>query len=184
MFRYNSKTVDSDIALLMVNVTVDFSRDRKIAPICLPSPLVNYYGEFATAMGWGTTKNGGNKMSPVLLTVKTKVVSSESCYKEFGYKKADITENMICAETIYGSACSGDSGGPLAVQDKLTGRFTIVGIVSWSYKCNKVKFPVVYTHVLNFLQWILKHTRKTDYCKPLNMPKPKKSRKNKKKRHH
>ncbi|XP_076037364.1 trypsin alpha-3-like [Oratosquilla oratoria] len=170
--NYDSSTIDGDIALLLINVTVDFNRDRKIAPICLPSPLVNYYGQDATVMGWGTTKNGVNKMSPVLLTVKTKVMSRKSCHKNSGYKKSSISENMICSETLHGSACLGDSGGPLVVQNKLTGRFAIVGIVSWGYKCNKFKFPIVYTNVVNFLQWIFKHTRKADYCKPLNMPKP------------
>ena len=64
--------------------------------------------------------------------------------------------DMIC--TFLGplgteNICSGDSGSPLMVQDS-TGRFTHVGLTSFSLADCLTPFPAVYARTTFFLDWI------------------------------
>jgi hypothetical protein len=57
---------------------------------------------------------------------------------------------MLCAgslwgEDVRGSACFGDSGGPLTVKDD-TRQHTIVGVVSWVAGCDEVRIIVPTLH--------------------------------------
>ena len=55
-------------------------------------------------------------------------------------------------------SCSGDSGGPLMLQQERMGRknHTIVGIVSWGTElCGQKNIPGAYADVSFFLEWIL-----------------------------
>ena len=48
-----------------------------------------------------------------------------------------ISGNMVCAgrgNNLVYSSCHGDSGGPMTVR-RSDGRFELVGIVSWGYRC-------------------------------------------------
>lgn len=61
----------------------------------------------------------------------------------------------ICTGPLTGglSACSGDSGGPLAQSG------TVVGIVSWGFTpCGTVGAASVYTKVSYFVDWITSYT--------------------------
>lgn len=53
-----------------------------------------------------------------------------------------IIASMICAGQAAKDSCSGDSGGPMVVNE---GRWTQVGIVSWGIGCGKGQYPGVYT---------------------------------------
>lgn len=51
---------------------------------------------------------------------------------------------------------AGDSGGPLMHDFKGTGRYTLVGLVSFGPKmCGVSSFPGVYTRVARYIDWIL-----------------------------
>jgi secreted trypsin-like serine protease len=52
----------------------------------------------------------------------------------------------------------GDSGGPLVIQED-DGRYTEIGIVSFGHSSGcEMGFPVVFTRVTSFLDWIEKNT--------------------------
>lgn len=54
-------------------------------------------------------------------------------------------------------SCSGDSGGPLMVEDEINDVYRIVqyGIVSYGpLQCGSL-FPGVYTNVSSYVKWIL-----------------------------
>ena len=54
---------------------------------------------------------------------------------------------MFCGGTLKGGvdACQGDSGGPIGIDEvyNKTSRFTLMGVVSWGYKCADKEFPGV-----------------------------------------
>lgn len=76
------------------------------------------------------------------------IIKKEDCRKTYGQET--ITENMFCAGYLDGrhDACLGDSGGPLALDNKL------YGIVSFGKGCGEVGFPGVYTDVYKMRPWI------------------------------
>ncbi|KAJ9597895.1 hypothetical protein L9F63_011261, partial [Diploptera punctata] len=87
-------------------------------------------GEIAAITGWGSTEYQGS-YSPELQVVFVPIVDHEICNQDFMELYGGITKYMICTSTEQGSkdACSGDSGGPLAVGGKLA------GIISWGEDC-------------------------------------------------
>ena len=58
-------------------------------------------------------------------------------------------------------SCGGDSGGPLMIRKRRSGRkyWTQIGVVSWGVLCGSEGKPGVYTKVQYFLKWILDNLR-------------------------
>lgn len=50
----------------------------------------------------------------------------------------------------------GDSGGPLMYQLP-SGRWTVIGVVSWGVRCGEASHPGLYTRVDRYLEWILQN---------------------------
>ena len=64
-----------------------------------------------------------------------------------------LSQSEICAGGEVGKdACTGDGGSPLVCQST-TGRWTVVGIVTWGVGCAS-DVPGVYARISHFLQWI------------------------------
>ena len=82
-----------------------------------------------------------------------RTMSTEQCRSSYGYRRDQISENMICALETWKGPCNGDSGGPLAVlgEDK---SYRLVGVVSWGRYCALPGYPGVYTRVTSLLGWI------------------------------
>ena len=67
---------------------------------------------------------------------------------------------MICAADPGKASCSGDSGGPLMVQEN--GRYVLAGVVSFGKKgCAVPEYPVVFARVTAQKDWILANTEGT-----------------------
>uniref|UniRef100_A0A7M4E962 Peptidase S1 domain-containing protein n=1 Tax=Crocodylus porosus TaxID=8502 RepID=A0A7M4E962_CROPO len=80
----------------------------------------------------------------------------EDCETRYGSK---FTDHMICAGNLSEDkrvdSCQGDSGGPLMCQ-RSNGRWVILGITSWGYRCGRKDSPGIYTKVSKFVPWIKK----------------------------
>ncbi|XP_067121395.1 clotting factor B-like [Centruroides vittatus] len=158
-----------DIAVL--EVTEEINLNGRVAPICLPSP--RFYGDSlvgrdVTVAGWGLTSFAGFPSS-ILREVSVPVVPNSKCQNAYGRAilptiSRGITEKMICAGVDEGGkdSCQGDSGGPLVLEDG--GKWMLVGIVSFGYKCAEPGYPGVYTRVVNYLRWLADNTDITQYA--------------------
>ncbi|XP_043462050.1 serine protease 44-like [Leptopilina heterotoma] len=152
--NFNSRTLYNDVALLTLNEPVEFS--EQIRPICLPSGRDLYNHQEATVIGWGSLRESGPQPA-VLQQVTIKIWSNAECKVKYGAAApGGIVDSFLCAGQAQKDSCSGDSGGPLMVND---GRWTQVGIVSWGIGCGKGQYPGVYTRVTHFLPWISKNLK-------------------------
>ena len=125
--KYNNKTYENDIALLKLERPAKKGRSIALPPMNLIIPS----NTAATVTGWGAVTAYG-PMVDRLLKAPVPIVSIGTCRDSYG----DIVKDgMLCAGERDGGldACQGDSGGPLTT--KISGKATIVGVVSWGRGC-------------------------------------------------
>nr|XP_016998540.2 serine proteinase stubble isoform X2 [Drosophila takahashii] len=156
---FEFSTLHNDVAILTLSEPVPFTRE--IQPICLPtSPSQqsrSYSGQVATVAGWGSLRENGPQPS-ILQKVDIPIWANAECARKYGRAApGGIIESMICAGQAAKDSCSGDSGGPMIINDG--GRYTQVGIVSWGIGCGKGQYPGVYTRVTSLLPWIYKNIK-------------------------
>ncbi len=138
-----------DVAML--RLARDANLTPSISPICLPSPgTPTPAGTLATVVGWGRIGPwNGDPHSNVLQAATVPILSDEQCLLETGLSNG---EDQVCAGGISATACPGDSGGALQVQDTEE-RWTVVGVVSNGPSVCGVQ-PVVFHRVAKTMQWI------------------------------
>jgi len=91
----------------------------------------------------------------VLKQLVVRTISSDDCRRADWYGQSYDEPTMLCAGYAAGGrdACVGDSGGPLQCPGP-SGRWKLIGVVSWGKDCALAKKPGVYTRVANFIDWI------------------------------
>ncbi|KAM9852916.1 mannan-binding lectin serine protease 1 [Aulostomus maculatus] len=179
-FRPNN--YNNDIALVRLRDRVELS--EVIRPVCLPpphrqdealTPLPNSLGVVA---GWGISKSNASSGDPSTLTsdpvltadlsmtsdllqyVKLPVVSQDECQASYASRSVsyNITTNMFCAGFFEGGmdTCLGDSGGAFVMEDQVSRRWTVFGLVSWGgpEECGSQRVYGVYTRVVKYVEWI------------------------------
>ncbi|XP_063613018.1 trypsin-3-like [Penaeus indicus] len=149
--KYDSTTVDNDVALLQLPEAV--SMNSRIAPACLPEQGANLpVGDKCTIIGWGKERNTHFFGTDVLHEAEVPIIASKAC--ETVYEDYYITSNMFCAGYLKGrvDSCAGDSGGPLLCQRH--GRWYIYGITSFGEGCGKKGKFGIYARVSNYRHWI------------------------------
>ncbi|CAG9117743.1 unnamed protein product [Plutella xylostella] len=152
---FDMRTLYNDISILTLDQPVKFS--KTIRPICLPAGSRAYSGLVATVIGWGSLRESGPQPS-ILQEVSIPVWSNQECRLKYGgAAPGGIVDHMLCAGKASMDSCSGDSGGPLMVNEG--SRWTQVGVVSWGIGCGKGQYPGVYTRVTAFLPWIQKNSK-------------------------
>ncbi|XP_028671076.2 transmembrane protease serine 6 isoform X1 [Erpetoichthys calabaricus] len=147
---YDMETQDYDIALLQLDRPVPTT--TLAVPICLPAQTHVFDPGFKCwVTGWGSTREGG-EMSNILQKVNVSLITQEICNQSYRYK---ITPRMLCAGYLGGKkdACQGDSGGPLVCKEP-SGRWFLVGLVSWGVGCGRPFYYGVYTRVTRLIPWI------------------------------
>lgn len=93
----------------------------------------------------------------ILQKVTVPIWSNTHCQGKYGTSApGGIIESMLCAGVDSKDSCTGDSGGPLMVNE---GTWTQVGIVSWGIGCGEGQYPGVYTRVSSFIPWITKNIK-------------------------
>ncbi|RVE65324.1 hypothetical protein OJAV_G00134990 [Oryzias javanicus] len=171
--RFEPSNYNNDIALLRLGGRVEFSSN--IRPVCLPPAArqdlpVPAPDSLGVVAGWGVFTPNGSASSPlrsdpgaaadVLQYVKLPVVSQEECRAGYAARAVgyNITDSMFCAGFPEGGrdTCVGDSGGAFVVEDEVTRRWAVLGLVSWGGpdECGAQRMYGVYTRVSRFLEWI------------------------------
>ncbi|XP_059051900.1 proclotting enzyme-like, partial [Achroia grisella] len=143
-----------DIAILTLHRPAVFN--TYVWPICLPPLGLKLTNKTAVIIGWGTQFYGGPH-SHVLMEVAVPVWDQQKCIDAF---VDSVFEESICAGGYDGGkdACQGDSGGPLMHQLP-SGRWIIVGVVSWGIRCGEPNHPGIYTRIEKYLSWIVETVR-------------------------
>ncbi|NXE93602.1 TMPS5 protease, partial [Menura novaehollandiae] len=149
---YNDSSLDYDIALMKLQVPLNFSGAIRAA--CLPpSPRDLLQGTPCWVSGWGYTTPGQVQVAGTLKEALVPLIGTRRCNSSCVYQ-GGLTARMLCAGHLQGhvDACQGDSGGPLVCWDGSTWR--LVGVVSWGQGCAEPNHPGVYTNVAQLLPWI------------------------------
>lgn len=158
---YNPRMLYNDIALLVLEKTIEFS--KYIQPIQLPANELrneNFAGETATVSGWGRFSDSNSAVSEVLRYTRNEIKSNQACYDIFGDFVIESTLCTITRDTESG-ICNGDSGGPLTVNRD--GRDVLVGIVSFGALAGcELGFPTGFVRITYFLDWINSHRKMTE----------------------
>ncbi|MCD8553115.1 serine protease [Seleniivibrio sp.] len=145
---YNSVTFNNDIALIKLSTPLSVDAIDALSSSTYPGFSTD---DLATVAGWGTTTSPEPYSYPTdLMEVDVPVVSNATCSGSY----SNITSNMLCAGYPEGGkdSCSGDSGGPLFVQDG--SNYIVIGVVSNGNGCALAGFYGIYTRVSQYTSWI------------------------------
>nr|AFM28249.1 chymotrypsin [Heliothis virescens] len=151
--NWNPSTVANDIAVMRIS-SVSFS--NVIQPIALPSgnELNNLFvGVNALASGYGLTSDGGSIGSnQQLSSVTLPVITNAQCAAVYG--SAFVHNSNICTSGAGGrGTCSGDSGGPLAIDSN--NRKILIGATSYGAADGcAAGFPAAYARITSYVSWI------------------------------
>ncbi|CAN7939699.1 unnamed protein product, partial [Ixodes hexagonus] len=131
-----------DIAIVKLRQKVNMT--SAIQPACLPKSGDELpAGETLYVTGWGGTDGLSRTLSSELKQAMVKAIPADVCREKWRFPGMS---ELICAGPEYGSACKGDSGGP--VVRKEDGKWTVRGIVSTSpFICGTMFGPQTFVKV-------------------------------------
>uniref|UniRef100_H2ZD77 Peptidase S1 domain-containing protein n=1 Tax=Ciona savignyi TaxID=51511 RepID=H2ZD77_CIOSA len=147
--QYNSATIDFDYAVIKLSSAAILGEN--VNTIKLAAQNKEYSGT-ATLSGWGYTTRF-LQSTPIMLQHSTlPLVSQADCQSVWGSVIA-ITDRIQCAGGDGKvSSCSGDSGGPLTVQDN--GETILIGSASWAESTCNPQYPGGYCKISDQRSWI------------------------------
>jgi secreted trypsin-like serine protease len=182
--NFNPRTYQNDVAILRLQNYVDLSSYPSIRSGCVAKPedADRFRGAKCLVAGWGiqpslrqritngNRPNGGinnpsqQQQQPlernILKEVDVGVVDSRVCQEALRKNVGDPqflldTRSFLCAGGEAGKGlCKGDEGAALVCQDRRSERYTVVGMASWGTTCGQSGFPVVFTNIANYYEWI------------------------------
>uniref|UniRef100_A0A1A9VQB4 Peptidase S1 domain-containing protein n=1 Tax=Glossina austeni TaxID=7395 RepID=A0A1A9VQB4_GLOAU len=151
---YSPRNGHNDIALIRLAANVNLT--DSIQPICLPLPetRVNLTGgEILTVAGWDPPQANAKVKSHA----RASIVEHTDCVKEFWNPRRPIITSQICAlGEVSKNSCGGDSANPLMrkVSKDHSANWYLEGMSSLGSRCSSENFPVVYTRVADYVDWI------------------------------
>ncbi|XP_023584322.1 serine protease 53 [Trichechus manatus latirostris] len=157
---YSEDGARGDLALLKLSRPVALG--ARVQPICLPAPGSRPApGTPCWVTGWGSLRPGVPlpEWRP-LQGVRVPLLGARACDRLY-HVGADVPRGErivqpgnLCAGYLEGhkDACQGDSGEPLTCVH--SGRWVLVGVVSWGKGCALPNRPGVYTDVATYSPWI------------------------------
>jgi hypothetical protein len=162
---YNSQSLENDIALLKLEVPVNFPNAVPVRLVSADDVLegATIPGVMSWVTGWGLTNVSPKVFPTTLQKVQLPIVSNSTA--SIVWTTIPTTDIMAGYRNGNKDACSGDSGGPMVVP--VLGEYKLAGIVSWgSSNCNTYGG---YTRVSLFDTWI---RTKTGIPKEYKPPSP------------
>ncbi|XP_070141399.1 serine protease 1-like [Drosophila kikkawai] len=146
--NYLSLTLRNDISLLKTPTVTFSSSVNKISLPVIASSYSTYTGETAVASGWGLTSDTSTSVATDLQFADLTVIENSVCQAIYG--SLVVTSKVVCVDgSNRTSICSGDSGGPLALDG------TLIGVTSFgSADGCELGYPAGFTRVTSYLDWI------------------------------
>lgn len=146
--NYSTSSIyDNDIAVIVLKQNLKLNGTKTVQNKIELQPAHEKVQEGAVGVvsGWGQDHPAGPH-SIWLRAVSLTVISKVACSQIYG---TIVTDNMLCAEYMYGRPGYGDGGAPFIVRGKL------VGITSWGAIGWEVPFlPIVFISVNPYIDWI------------------------------
>ncbi|XP_038206360.1 collagenase-like [Zerene cesonia] len=146
---YNMNTLVNDVAIATIS-WVNFNNN--IRAIALASGSNQYVGVTATAAGFGRTgdsASGDITNNQPLRHVNLPVISNAECARVFG--STTVIASTLCVSGANGrSICTGDSGGPLTINNN---GLLVIGITSFGPQGCQRGLPAGFARVTSFQSW-------------------------------
>jgi secreted trypsin-like serine protease len=154
--HYDPALKKHDIALARVRpIGVGTIRPVRLAGVrsALPLSEATVAGFYGYGKTWSLDRSRSAEASAILLTGWVKLWSQADCARAYADYPGRITALTLCASGREGTdSCTGDSGGPLMVRDRLG--LVQIGVISWGDGCGRPGRPGVYVRVDKYLPWI------------------------------
>ncbi|XP_045511351.1 collagenase-like [Colias croceus] len=146
---YNMANLANDVAIATIS-WVNFNNN--IRAITMASGSNQYVGVTATAAGFGRTADGSAGAitnNQALRHVNLPVITNAECARVYG--SGSVIASTLCVSGANGrSTCSGDSGGPLTINNN----GLLIGITSFgSISGCQRGFPAGFARVTSFNSW-------------------------------
>jgi len=170
--NYDPKRLNHDVAILFLEQRISLTgrNNRNVNAACLPqcSNMFSHRYNNGTGVrcwvaGWGKDSVDGNfnfiqnKVDVPLVDFNTCDNAMRRALQNAGQNARNfrLSRSEVCAGgQAEKDACDGDGGAPLVCQAK-TGRWYVVGLVTWGVGCGKKGVPGVYANVHNMLDFIV-----------------------------
>ena len=166
--QFNAKRLSNNMAILRTDRAIDLGRDN-VNTACLPGcdsqfdfRFNNGTGTRCWVAGWGKDQVNGQfqfKQRKVDLPLFEAGRCQNSLKAAMNQRRQGLGDRFVlsnsevCAGGEEGKdACTGDGGSPLVCQSA-SGRWTVVGLVTWGVGCAS-DVPGVYAKVSYFRNWI------------------------------
>lgn len=137
---FNPTTKIMDVGVIKMRRPMVLGPDLAIIPL---ANTRTEPGVLMSVSGWGTTSERQQVGVNILRTVNVPIVAANTCANMYRAADTRITDTMLCAGHGGEDACTGDSGGPAVINDRL------YGIVSFGKGCARSGYPGVYTRIMN-----------------------------------
>jgi len=166
--QFNTGRLSNDIALLYTDKDINLNNPY-VNTACLPSCdkqfdyiFSNGTGVRCWVAGWGKDEIDGTfqfRQKKVALPLvppqrcNSALKTALNNQRQGTGNRFQLHPSEVCAGGEVGKdACTGDGGSPLVCQAQ-SGRWTVVGLVTWGVGCGS-DTPGVYAKVANFRNWI------------------------------
>lgn len=151
----------NDVGLIHINQPLHFNKEIKRLPVFSPDVTLAQgelkrlaeRGVECTSPGWGTATEPNGKP---LQDIKMELIPLDSCRNtlckrnsSFCFDYAAYGKRLVCADSLIGSPCHGDTGGPLFCDGN------VFGMVSTISQCHR-SVPLIYTSIspiLDLVNW-------------------------------
>jgi len=166
--QFSAGRLSNDIAILYTDRDINLNKPN-VNTACLPSCRDQFGHQFNNGTGvrcwvagWGKNEVDGS-FQFIQHKVDLPLVENNSCNNKLknalnaqragSGNRFSLSQSEICAGGQVGKdACTGDGGSPLVCQGQ-SGRWTVVGLVTWGVGCAS-DVPGVYARMSHFTQWI------------------------------
>uniref|UniRef100_A0A1B0G6M0 Peptidase S1 domain-containing protein n=1 Tax=Glossina morsitans morsitans TaxID=37546 RepID=A0A1B0G6M0_GLOMM len=152
--NYDHRSHQNDIALIRLADKINFT--QFILPICLPLTETRMNitgGEFLIAATWDRL----DRNAKVKSHKRVSVVEHTDCANRYREHDFQLTTSQICAASnVSRDNCAGDSGNPLMrmAYTNHSHHWYLEGVLSFGYRCGFQGWPIVYTRVADYVDWI------------------------------